>query len=116
MPPWPGRICEPGPRLRCTPTTARIRGEAKRVLCDEEGADPDRVVLGHSGDSGDSGAVDHLSELAGFLLGMDRFGANVDTTFEARAEPVVEMRRRGLPTRWCCCKTPPATSTASTRQ
>ena len=68
--------------------------EAKRVLCDEEGADPWRIVLGHSGDTSD---CDHLAELAdaGFLLGMDRFGLNLDTTFEARADTVVEMCRRG---------------------
>ncbi|NJC72650.1 phosphotriesterase [Planosporangium thailandense] len=66
----------------------------KRVLCDEEGVDPRRVVLGHSGDTGD---VDHLTELAeaGFVLGMDRFGLNLDTTFEARADTLVEMCRRG---------------------
>jgi len=68
--------------------------EVKRVLCDEEGVDPGRVVLGHSGDSTD---VDHLSELAdaGFVLGMDRFGINLETTFEARADTLVEMVRRG---------------------
>ncbi len=69
--------------------------EVKRVLCDEEGVDPRRVVLGHSGDTTDA---DHLSELAeaGFVLGMDRFGINLDTTFEARADIVVEMCRRGF--------------------
>ncbi|MGZ4493969.1 MAG: phosphotriesterase family protein [Nocardioides sp.] len=68
--------------------------EVKRVMCDEEGVDPRHVVLGHSGDSTD---VDHLSELAeaGFVLGMDRFGINLDTTFEARADTVVELCRRG---------------------
>ncbi len=66
---------------------------AKRVL-DAEGVDPRRVVLGHSGDSTDA---DHLCELAdaGFVLGMDRFGINLDTTFEARADIVVELCRRG---------------------
>ena len=66
---------------------------AKKVL-DAEGVDPRRVVLGHSGDSTDA---DHLSELAdaGFLLGMDRFGINLETTFEARADIVVELCRRG---------------------
>ena len=68
--------------------------EVKRVLCDEEGVDPGRVVLGHSGDSTDCG---HLAELAdaGFILGMDRFGINLATTFEARADTLVEMCRRG---------------------
>lgn len=60
----------------------------------EEGVDPGAVVLGHSGDSSDA---DHLSALAdaGFLLGMDRFGLNLDTSFEARADIVVELCRRG---------------------
>ncbi|HLI53044.1 MAG TPA: hypothetical protein VKU88_01850 [Acidimicrobiales bacterium] len=68
--------------------------EVKKLLCDEEGVDPTRVVLGHSGDTSD---VDHLQELAdhGFILGMDRFGINVGTTFEARCDTVVEMCRRG---------------------
>ena len=66
---------------------------AQRVL-EDEGVDPRRVVLGHSGDTTDA---DHLQELAdaGFVLGMDRFGINLDTTFEARADIVVEMCRRG---------------------
>ncbi len=68
--------------------------EVKRVLCDEEGVDPQRVVLGHSGDTTD---CDHIAELAdaGFVLGMDRFGINLETTFEARADTLVEMCRRG---------------------
>ena len=68
--------------------------EVKRVICDEEGVDPGRVVLGHSGDSTD---CDHLAALAdaGFVLGMDRFGLNLDVTFEARADTLLEMVRRG---------------------
>ena len=66
----------------------------KKLLCDEEGVDATRVVLGHSGDSSD---VDHLSALAdeGFILGMDRFGISVETTSEARADTVAELCRRG---------------------
>ena len=66
----------------------------KQVMCDEEGVDATRVVLGHTGDSGDA---DHLSALAdqGFILGMDRFGLNVGTTAEARADILIEMCRRG---------------------
>jgi phosphotriesterase-related protein len=64
----------------------------------EEGVDPGRVVLGHSGDSTD---VDHLSALAdaGFWLGMDRFGIHLETTFEQRADTVVELCRRGCAAR-----------------
>jgi phosphotriesterase-related protein len=67
----------------------------KRVLCDEEGVDATRVVLGHSGDTGD---IEHLTELAqhGFILGMDRFGINAETTFESRADTLVELCRRGF--------------------
>lgn len=66
---------------------------AKKVL-DDEGVDPHRVVLGHSGDSND---VEHLQVLAdaGFILGMDRFGINLETSFEARADTVVELCARG---------------------
>jgi phosphotriesterase-related protein len=68
--------------------------EVQKLLCGEEGVDSSRVVLGHSGDSSD---VDHLSALAddGFILGMDRFGVNVETTFEARADTLIEMCERG---------------------
>ena len=68
--------------------------EVQRVMA-EEGVEPGRVVLGHSGDTTD---VDHLSTLAaaGFWLGMDRFGINLETTFEARADTVVELCRRGF--------------------
>ncbi|PBC43568.1 phosphotriesterase-related protein [Rhodococcus sp. ACPA4] len=68
--------------------------DVKRVMCDEEGVKPERIVLGHSGDSTD---LDHLTELAesGFILGMDRFGLNVNVSFEERADTLVEMCRRG---------------------
>jgi phosphotriesterase-related protein len=67
----------------------------QRLLVEEEGVDAGRVVLGHSGDTTDA---DHLSALAeaGFVLGMDRFGINLETTFEARADIVVEMCKRGF--------------------
>ncbi|MDA8040392.1 MAG: phosphotriesterase-related protein [Actinomycetota bacterium] len=68
--------------------------EAKRVLCDEGAVPPTSVVLGHSGDTTD---CDHLAELAdaGFVLGMDRLGINVELTFEQRADTIVELCRRG---------------------
>ncbi len=70
-------------------------GLAAQQVLDDEGVDPRRVVLGHSGDTTDA---DHLEKLAsaGYVLGMDRFGINLDTTFEARADIVVEMCRRGF--------------------
>jgi phosphotriesterase-related protein len=67
----------------------------KRVMCDEEGVEPARVVLSHSGDTSDANRLTMLAEM-GFVLGMDRFGINLETTFEARADIVVEMCRRGF--------------------
>ncbi len=83
-----------------TPITVHTHPEtrqglvAARVLA-EEGVAPSRVVLGHSGDSTD---LEHLTDLAsqGFWLGMDRFGINLATTFEARADTVVSMCERGF--------------------
>ena len=69
--------------------------DVQRVLCEQEGVDPRRIVLGHSGDTGDA---DHLTALAdaGFVLGMDRFGLHLGgATFEGRCDVVVEMCRRG---------------------
>jgi phosphotriesterase-related protein len=68
--------------------------EVARLLLDQ-GVDPHRVVLGHSGDADDA---DHLQELAemGFLLGMDRFGLDFAITADQRAGMVIELCRRGL--------------------
>jgi phosphotriesterase-related protein len=70
------------------------QGTSAAEILRAEGVDPRRVVLGHSGDSTD---IAYLSELAdaGFLLGMDRFGIYLETSFEERAGTVVEMCRRG---------------------
>jgi phosphotriesterase-related protein len=67
--------------------------EVQRVLA-EEGLDPSKVQLAHSGDSTDA---DHLTALAdaGFLLGMDRFGVDVSLDFDARVAIVAEMCERG---------------------
>jgi phosphotriesterase-related protein len=67
--------------------------DVHRVLT-EEGVEPQRVVLGHSGDSTDA---DHLSELAelGYTLGMDRFGIDTTSPFDDRVGIVVELAKRG---------------------
>lgn len=67
--------------------------DVQRVLVEEEGLDPGRVVLGHSGDTTD---LHHLTALAevGFVLGMDRFGVN-SMSLHQRADVVVELCRRG---------------------
>lgn len=68
--------------------------EVARVL-GEEGVDPTKVLLAHSGDSTDA---DHLSALAeqGFWLGMDRFGITLEMTTEQRVAIVAELCRRGF--------------------
>jgi phosphotriesterase-related protein len=70
------------------------RGLDVRRVLDQEGVDPGRVLLAHSGDSTDA---DHLSELAdaGFLLGMDRFGIDTELPFADRVGITAEMVRRG---------------------
>jgi phosphotriesterase-related protein len=76
-----------------THPSTKTGSDVHRVLSDE-GVDPSRVVLGHSGDSTDA---DHLSQLAdlGYILGMDRFGLNLAPTLEQRIDIVVELARRG---------------------
>lgn len=61
----------------------------------EENADLSRVVLGHSGDSRDADYLQSMAE-AGLTLGMDRFGINTQISYQARADMVAEMCRRGL--------------------
>lgn len=67
--------------------------EVQRVLT-EEGVAPSAVQLAHSGDSTDA---DHLSRLAdaGYQLGMDRFGIDLEMTFEDRVGIVATMVERG---------------------
>ncbi|MGH3155916.1 MAG: phosphotriesterase family protein [Streptosporangiaceae bacterium] len=66
---------------------------ALRVL-GEEGVDPARVQLAHSGDTGD---LDYLTELAdtGCLLGMDRFGLDILLPFEQRVATVAALAATG---------------------
>jgi len=67
--------------------------EALRVLI-EEGADPSRVIMAHSGDTGD---LDYLTRLAdaGCLLGMDRFGLDILLPLEQRVATVAALAARG---------------------
>jgi phosphotriesterase-related protein len=68
--------------------------EVQRVLADE-GVAPGSVLLAHSGDTTDA---DHLQQLAeaGFLLGMDRFGIDLELDHATRVGIVVEMCKRGF--------------------
>jgi len=84
-----------------TPITihAHAAGQHGPAILDvlrQEGADLNRVVLGHSGDA--TNDPDYLEKMvkAGLTLGMDRFGIDHFATFEARSDLVVELCRRGL--------------------
>ncbi|WP_329000097.1 hypothetical protein OHA18_37415 [Kribbella sp. NBC_00709] len=60
----------------------------------EEGVDPSRVLIGHSGDTED---FDYLHTLADFgaYLGADRFGGNVWCSEDTRVKIVAELCRAG---------------------
>jgi len=76
--------------------SASKHGPAILEILKEEGANLDRVVLGHSGDAvNDPGYLQAMAE-AGLTLGMDRFGIDHFATFEDRSALVVELCRRGL--------------------
>lgn len=58
------------------------------------GVDPAKVVIGHSGDSGD---LDYLTSLAdtGAILGMDRFGIDLFRSTPERVSTIAELCARG---------------------
>lgn len=69
-------------------------GLVAQAVLKEEGVPLSKVIVGHSGDSND---IDYLCELAeaGSLLGMDRFGINIENSTERRIATIVELVRRG---------------------
>jgi phosphotriesterase-related protein len=73
---------------------ATERGLDQQRILEEEGVDLTRVIIGHSGDSTDP---DYLEKLVskGSLIGMDRFGIDVQLPFEDRVNIVAEMCKRG---------------------
>src|SRR3954454_14539648 len=70
------------------------RGLEQQRIFAEEGVDPTRVVIGHSGDTTD---IAYLEELIaeGSYIGMDRFGVDVYLGFEDRVNTVATMCERG---------------------
>ena len=69
-------------------------GLAALRLLTQEGADPSRVLMAHSGDTTD---LDYLARLAdaGCLLGMDRFGLDILLPLEQRVATVAALAGRG---------------------
>jgi phosphotriesterase-related protein len=70
--------------------------EQQRVFR-EEGVDLGRVVIGHSGDTGDVGYLEELID-QGSLIGMDRFGL-APPTLGQRADVVAQMCEKGYANR-----------------
>ncbi len=70
------------------------RGLEQQDIFRQEGVDPSRVIIGHSGDTTD---VEYLEELiaAGSYIGMDRFGIDTLLSFEDRVNTVARMCERG---------------------
>ena len=73
---------------------ATRRGLDQQRILGEEGVDPARVVIGHSGDSTD---LEYLTTLlsAGFTLGMDRFGVDVYCPMPDRVDTVAKLCEQG---------------------
>ena len=73
---------------------ATERGLDQLRVFAEEGVDPARVVIGHSGDTAD---LDYLQRIldTGATLGMDRFGLDAILGFAERVATVAELCARG---------------------
>ena len=86
--------------------------DVQRVMA-EEGVDPGRVVLGHSGDSTD---VDHLTPWPRPASGWGWTASASTSRPRSRPGPTRWWSCAGgaSPTVWSCPTTPPATSTGST--
>jgi phosphotriesterase-related protein len=74
---------------------ATERGLEQQAIFKEMGVDLGRVIIGHSGDSTDPEYLTKLCE-AGSYIGMDRFGIDIQSPFEARVGIVAEMCKRGF--------------------
>jgi phosphotriesterase-related protein len=73
---------------------ASRRGLEQQAIFAQEGVDPSRVVIGHSGDTTD---IAYLEELIarGSYIGMDRFGVDAFLSTEDRVATVATMCERG---------------------
>jgi phosphotriesterase-related protein len=73
---------------------ASQNGREQLAFLRRHGADPERIVIGHCGDSDD---LDYLRELmdAGCIIGMDRFGMEHVLTDDRRIATVEQLLRLG---------------------
>jgi phosphotriesterase-related protein len=70
------------------------RGIDQLDVFESEGVDPERVVIGHSGDTTDIAYLEEIID-RGAYVGMDRFGLEHPVTTAERVDTVVELCRRG---------------------
>jgi len=74
---------------------ATHRGLDQLRIFDEEGVDPTRVIIGHSGDSKDRDYLRRLLD-TGAYIGMDRFGLDVFATTPERVATVAQLALEGF--------------------
>jgi len=67
--------------------------EQQRVF-KEEGVDLSRIVIGHVGDTTDTGLLKQIMD-AGSCVGMDRFGMHFLLSFDDRVNTVVQLCKDG---------------------
>lgn len=67
--------------------------EQMRVFT-EEGADPSRILIGHTGDTDDLDYIEKLIDTGPFI-GMDRYGLDIILPTEQRNATVIELAKRG---------------------
>jgi phosphotriesterase-related protein len=72
----------------------RRNGLRQQEILRSEGVDLSRVVIGHSGDTADTGYLKELMD-AGSYVGMDRFGIDLLAPFEQRVRVVAELCHAG---------------------
>lgn len=70
------------------------RGHDQQKVFREEGVDLSRVIIGHCGDTTDTGYLKALMD-AGSTIGMDRFGLDILLDFENRVNTVVDLCKQG---------------------
>ncbi|HEY7630864.1 MAG TPA: hypothetical protein VH817_09195 [Thermoleophilaceae bacterium] len=82
-------------------------GLAQMKIFEEEGVEPSRVLIGHTGDTD---SFDYIEELLsqGPYIGMDRYGLDIILPTEQRNSTVVELCKRGYADRMmlsqdACC-------------
>lgn len=86
---------ETGLPVFCHTTVHNRSGERVGDIFTDNGVDPEKLVIGHSGDSNDIGYLEGLLK-RGFYLGMDRFGLHrVNNSIENRVETIAKLCEKG---------------------